>query len=85
MKGGEGRRSWGDVGEVGGIWGVAEDLRKQLMKDLDFIQNIIKDIFKTTVFFLMKGEAHFYLLEDLRKTERYVKKTVITCNLFNQR
>lgn len=63
------RMGWGE-GEVGGIWGVAEDLRKQLMKDLDFIQNIIKDIFKTTVFFLMKGEAHFYLLEDLRKTRK---------------
>lgn len=52
------------------------------MENLDFIQNIIKDIFKTAFFSPMKREARFYLLEDLKKTEKCIKN-MITGILFN--
>lgn len=41
------------------------------MESWDFVQNIIKDIFKTAFFSLLKREARFYLLEDLKKTKVY--------------
>lgn len=50
--------------------------RDQLMESWDFVQNIIKDIFKTAFFSLLKREARFYLLEDLKKTEKCIKNMI---------